>query len=162
MNVPWRFWGEAVRFVVYLMNRTSSRVIDFKTPYQKLHELVNMQINYRLEPIIFECATYVHQNIGKLEPREIMCIFWGMQKKRGIDIMTQSWKKCMWHVMHPFTRPFNILEIWVLFRGRNKMKWTHTTNERNLSWIWISISTRTRQLYTKQPNIPPSRTPVRG
>ncbi|KAJ9561968.1 hypothetical protein OSB04_007128 [Centaurea solstitialis] len=40
MNVPREYWGEAVRSATYLINRTPSRVVDFKTPLQKLEELV--------------------------------------------------------------------------------------------------------------------------
>ncbi|GJV39090.1 putative RNA-directed DNA polymerase [Tanacetum coccineum] len=50
MNVPRQYWGEAVRSAAYIMNRTPSRVIEFKTPIQKLHELVNTPSSMNLEP----------------------------------------------------------------------------------------------------------------
>ncbi|KAJ9538401.1 hypothetical protein OSB04_031134 [Centaurea solstitialis] len=50
-----------------------SRVIGFSTPLQKLQELVQQPINLGLEPQIFGCTAYVHQNIGKLEPRAVRC-----------------------------------------------------------------------------------------
>lgn len=36
MNVPRFYWGEARKSVVYLINRTSSSVINFLTPQFKM------------------------------------------------------------------------------------------------------------------------------
>ncbi|KAL4555898.1 hypothetical protein LXL04_038530 [Taraxacum kok-saghyz] len=84
MNVPRQLWGEAVRSVVYLMNRTPSRVIEFKTPLQQIQELVNTPINNGLDPRIFGCTAYVHKSEGKLEPRAVRCVFIGYaDKKKG-------------------------------------------------------------------------------
>lgn len=49
MNVPRKYWGEAVRSAVYIMNRTPSRVIKFKTPLQKLHEIIGKPPHNNLE-----------------------------------------------------------------------------------------------------------------
>lgn len=62
MNVPHEYWGETVRSATYLMNRTPSRVNDFETPIQKFHELVTTPVSSSLEPRVFGCTTYVHQN----------------------------------------------------------------------------------------------------
>lgn len=59
------------------MNKTPSSVLEFKTPLQKAQELSNQPINNGLEPRVFGCTTYVHQNIGKLEPRALKCFFVG-------------------------------------------------------------------------------------
>lgn len=42
MSVPREYWGEAMQSAAYLMNRTPSSVIEFKTPLQKMHELTNL------------------------------------------------------------------------------------------------------------------------
>lgn len=84
MNVPRQLWGEAVRSAAYLMNRTPSRVIEFKTPLQQIQELVNTPINNGLDPRIFGCTAYVHKSEGKLEPRAVRCVFIGYaDKKKG-------------------------------------------------------------------------------
>lgn len=75
MKVPRQFWGEAVRTAAYVMNQTPSRVIDFQTPLQYLQKLVEVPMGPNLEPKIFGCTAYVFQNIGKLEPRAIRCMF---------------------------------------------------------------------------------------
>lgn len=77
MEVPRKFWGEALRSVAYLLNRTPSKVLDFKTPLQKLRDLTGIQISDGLKPRIFGCTTYVHQNVGNLEPRSVRCMFLG-------------------------------------------------------------------------------------
>nr|GEY95176.1 putative RNA-directed DNA polymerase [Tanacetum cinerariifolium] len=82
-HVEFLAMGEAVRSAAYLMNRTPSQVIDFKTPLQKLQELMNIPISPGLEPRVFGCTAYVHQNIGKLEPRAIRCVFLGYVDKKG-------------------------------------------------------------------------------
>jgi hypothetical protein len=33
-DLPGVFWGEAVNYVVYLLNRTSCRGVEGKTPYE--------------------------------------------------------------------------------------------------------------------------------
>lgn len=66
MSVPRKYWGEAVRFAAYIMNRTPSRVIEFKTPLQKPHDLIEIALKQNLEPRIFGYTAYVHQNIGKM------------------------------------------------------------------------------------------------
>ena len=77
MKIPRQYWGEAVRNAAYLMNRTTSRVIEFKTPLQLLHEQLDILMGSNLEPRVFGCAAYVHSNTGKLEPRAIRCMFLG-------------------------------------------------------------------------------------
>ena len=65
------------------MNRTLLSVIEFKTPLGKLQELNNFPIYNELEPRVFGCSAYVHQNIGKLEPRVVKCMFIGYAEKKG-------------------------------------------------------------------------------
>lgn len=77
MTVPRKYWGEAVRSAAHIINQTPSKVIDFRTPLQKLHELIETPPRQDLEPRIFGCTTYVHQNVGKLEPRATRCVFIG-------------------------------------------------------------------------------------
>ena len=77
MNVPREYWGEAVRSAAYLINRTPSRVLGFKTPLQKLQELVSSPSLNNLEPRVFGCLAYVHQALKKLDSQAIRCIFIG-------------------------------------------------------------------------------------
>ena len=67
------FWGEVVMTACYLVNRTPSSAIDFKTPEELWS---GKPFNYD-HLRIFRCTTYVHQSEGKLEPRSIKCIFLG-------------------------------------------------------------------------------------
>ncbi|XP_023742428.1 uncharacterized protein LOC111890550 [Lactuca sativa] len=50
MKVKREYWGEAVRSAAYLMYKTPSSVIDFKTPLQKVQELSDLPVNYGMEP----------------------------------------------------------------------------------------------------------------
>ena len=67
------FWGETVMIVCYLVNRTTSSAIDFKTPEELWFGKPSNYDHLR----IFGCITYVHQSEGKLKPRSIKCIFLG-------------------------------------------------------------------------------------
>ena len=81
MRVPNHFWGEAVLTAVHLINRQPSRVLQFKTPAQKLleshpHTRLLSQIPIR----VFGCTVFVHNhppNRSKLDPRAIRCLFLG-------------------------------------------------------------------------------------
>ena len=77
MNVPREYWGEAVKFAAYFINRTLSRVLDFQTPLQKLQKLIPSPPLNNLEPRIFGCSAYVHQTLKKLDLRAIRCMFVG-------------------------------------------------------------------------------------
>lgn len=69
IKVPQEYWGEAARLAAYLINRTPSQVIGFKTPYQLLQELVSALTSSKLEPRVFDCTAYIHKVTGKLDRR---------------------------------------------------------------------------------------------
>ena len=71
-----RFLGEVVMIAFYLVNKTPSSAIDFKT----LKELWSGKPSNYNHLRIFRCKAYVHQSEGKLEPRSIKCIFLGHPK----------------------------------------------------------------------------------
>ncbi|KAL6192114.1 hypothetical protein ACLB2K_038501 [Fragaria x ananassa] len=78
MNVPLEYWGEAVKSTAYLINRNSSRVIEFQNPLQQLHNLISVLLLPNLEPRVFGCVMYVHNlkpQRSKLDPRAKRCIF---------------------------------------------------------------------------------------
>ena len=77
MNVPREYWREVVQSTAYLINQTPSRVLNFKTPLQKLQKLVPSPSINSLEPRVFGCSAYVHQALKKLDSRVIRCIFVG-------------------------------------------------------------------------------------
>lgn len=66
------------------MNRTPLRVIQFDTLLKRLHNLLETEPKLNLEPRIFGCTAFVHQNSGKLEPRAARCMFIGyVEYKKG-------------------------------------------------------------------------------
>ena len=68
-----RFLGEVVMIAFYLVNKTPSSAIDFKT----LKELWSGKPSNYNHLRIFRCKAYVHQSEEKLEPRSMKCIFLG-------------------------------------------------------------------------------------
>ena len=67
------FWGEVVMTTCYLLNRTPSSAMNFKTPKERWFV---KPFNYDYLRI-FWCIAYVHQSEEKLKPRSIKCIFLG-------------------------------------------------------------------------------------
>jgi ATP-binding cassette subfamily B (MDR/TAP) protein 1 len=67
------FWGEAVCTAAYLINRSPSSSVDFKTPQElwsgKTPDLSHIRV--------FGCAAYAHQVEGKLDPRATKCVMLG-------------------------------------------------------------------------------------
>ena len=39
MNVPQTYWGESILTTTYLINRMPTKVLDFKSPIEKLYSL---------------------------------------------------------------------------------------------------------------------------
>jgi len=76
MNVPKFLWSEAVLTATYLINRTPSRVLEMKTPY----EMIFGRNEFVLPLKVFGCTCFVRDHIpsvGKLDPRAVKCIFVG-------------------------------------------------------------------------------------
>lgn len=65
------FWTETTTIVVYLIDRYSFSIIDFKTP-EDLRYGKQANCHYLK---IFGCIAYAHINNGKLDTRIVKCIF---------------------------------------------------------------------------------------
>jgi hypothetical protein len=76
MNVPKHLWGQAVLIATYLINRMSSRVLDWKSPIEMLRGK-----NQEVIPLkTFGCVCFVQDNkpnVGKLDPKAVKCVFVG-------------------------------------------------------------------------------------
>lgn len=78
MKMPSRFWGEAVRTTVYILNRAPTRALDGITPYELWHgQKPNVQ-----HMRVFGCVAHVKRvgpGINKLADRSTMCVFIGYE-----------------------------------------------------------------------------------
>jgi Integrase core domain len=96
-SVPNRFWENAMSFAIYLMNRSPTRVNNFKTPLQILSEQITLPSVLNLTPKVFGCTVYVHlQNEyrSKLESRAEKCVFLGFeQNKKGYKCYNPTTQK---------------------------------------------------------------------
>jgi hypothetical protein len=76
MNAPKFLWSEAIMTVIYLINRTPSRLFGWKTP----HEMLRGENEFIVPPKVFGCTCFVRDHrpsVGKLDPRAVKCIFVG-------------------------------------------------------------------------------------
>ena len=91
-SLPKRFWAEGTNTAIYLINRSPSSAINFKTP---MHIWTGSKPNLnRLRP--FGCIAYIHVNQGKLSPRAIKGIFIGYPTSvKGYKVWLLGEKKCV-------------------------------------------------------------------
>ncbi|CAL9026722.1 unnamed protein product [Prunus brigantina] len=100
MSVPHHLWGHAVLSAAYLINRTPSRVLDFKTPHDVFGDHVSPVSVSKLPPKVFGCVAYVHvysHQRSKLDPCALRCVFIGYSS-------TQKGYKCY----HPPTQKVHV------------------------------------------------------
>ncbi|OWM65682.1 hypothetical protein CDL15_Pgr017179 [Punica granatum] len=77
MNVPVKFWGDALLTACYLINRMPSSVLHGQIPFSVLFP---RDAIYSLPPRIFGCLCFIHQLLpgsSKLSPRSLKCVFLG-------------------------------------------------------------------------------------
>jgi len=78
MGVPAKFWGEAVRAAVYLLNRSPTKILKGKTPYEVWHGKKPGVKHLRT----FGCIAYVKRvgpGISKLSDRSVPGVFLGYE-----------------------------------------------------------------------------------
>ncbi|KAL2237106.1 UNVERIFIED_CONTAM: Retrovirus-related Pol polyprotein from transposon TNT 1-94 [Sesamum indicum] len=72
-GLPKTFWGEAVLTAAHLINLSPSVPLSGKVPEfmwnGKMPDLSYLRV--------FGCSAFVHQNVDKLEPRSLKCVFIG-------------------------------------------------------------------------------------
>ena len=72
-NAPKKFWAEAVNTAAYLINKSPSTAIGFKTLEEMWSGAPPKYDHIR----VFGCVAYAHIKQGKLDPRAIKCMFIG-------------------------------------------------------------------------------------
>ena len=100
MSVSHHLWGHAVLSAAYLINRTPSLVLDFKTPHDVFGDHVSPISVSKLPSKVFGCAAYVHvysHQRSKLDPCALQCVFNGYSS-------TQKGYKCY----HPPTQKVHV------------------------------------------------------
>lgn len=67
------FWGEIVTSIAYLINRSPSSAISFKSPQEKWSGVPAEYSHLK----VLGCLAYAHVKQDKLDPRAIKCVFVG-------------------------------------------------------------------------------------
>ena len=112
------FWGEAIVTAGYLINRSPSSAIDFKTPEEKWSGNPPKYDHLR----IFGCPAFVHVKEGKLEPRAIKGVFIGYPEGvKGYKV----WCKDL-------TPPRSIISHDVTFDEMTMLKTSQRVRKKNL------------------------------
>ena len=80
MHAPKHFWVDAVSTACFLINRMSSSVLNWATPY---HQLFPNNPLFPIDPKVFGCTCYVQDvrpKVSKLNPKSFKCIFVGYSR----------------------------------------------------------------------------------
>lgn len=72
-KIPKVFWEETVNTAKYIINRSPSSALDFKTPQEIWTGMTTKLSHLR----IFGCAAFSHTKQGKLDPRAKRFLFLG-------------------------------------------------------------------------------------
>ncbi|KAH9662167.1 hypothetical protein KPL70_024758 [Citrus sinensis] len=91
-KLPRSFWAEAVNTASYLVNRSPSSAISFKTPEELWKGKPANYQNLR----VFGCPAYLHINQGKLDARALKGVFVGYPDGvKGYKIWCKDQGKCI-------------------------------------------------------------------
>ena len=92
-NFPKWLWPEAVATAVYIQNRTPTKSVKDKTPYEAWYGKKPSVEHFK----VFECIAYAHildQLRKKLDDKAEKCVFVGIvMRLRGKDCTTQSQRR---------------------------------------------------------------------
>jgi hypothetical protein len=80
-RLPHRFWAEALSTAAYLINRSPTKTLDGKTPFQAWYGK-KPNVNHLR---VFGCSAYIHvpkDKRKKLDPKAKKCIFLGYGTSR--------------------------------------------------------------------------------
>ena len=88
MNVPKYLWGDPLLHATYLINRMPSKILNFKTPINMLHQLYPQSRLFHSLPLyIFGCTVFIRnpdKHASKLDPKGTRCVFLGIaSNKKG-------------------------------------------------------------------------------
>lgn len=125
---PQSYWVDAVTYVVYMINRMLSKMLDFHTPLDVLTDHVSLPSSLNLTSRIFGCVAYVHLHKNqrtKLNPCAVKLFFWALLHSRNatnVIILRPINSVSLW-ILHSHNQKFSFLlmSLIVSFRGKQLM-----------------------------------------
>ena len=104
-RLPHRFWAEALSTAGYLINRSPTKSLSDKTPFEAWHRKKPNVKHFR----VFGCSAYIHipnDERNKLDPKAKKCIFLGYgATRKGYHLYSQKSSK----IIHSRNVVFNEL-----------------------------------------------------
>ena len=96
MHVPKHLWADDVTTACFLINRMSSSVLDWATPFQTIFPHTSL---FPIEPRVFGCTCFVQDvrlHVSKLDPKSLKCIFLGYSRvQKGYRCYCPSLRRYM-------------------------------------------------------------------
>lgn len=93
-NIPTKFWAEGMKMAAYVLNRIPQRILNFKSPYEKLYHVQPNVSHLRVFGSV--CYVFVPDCLrSKLEKKVVRCIFTGYDSERkGWRCVEPNTRKC--------------------------------------------------------------------
>lgn len=85
-SLPVKFWGESVLTASYLINRTPSRVLNGKTPFEVIHRKASTYEELK----VFGCIVFTHKQSrdgDKFDAGSRRCIFVGYPIRKRVEFV---------------------------------------------------------------------------
>ena len=91
--LPLKFWGECVKTVVFLMNRTPSPILKAKSPFEILYAKLSNYVDFRTFGTLCYASTLISSR-HKFSPRAVAASFLGYpQGYKGYKLLNLSTKQ---------------------------------------------------------------------
>ena len=114
MHVPKHFWDDAVSTACFLINKMSSSVLNWATPY---HQLFPNDPLFHIDPKVFGCICFVRDarpQVSKLNLKSLKCIFVGYSRvQKGYRCYCPTLQRYFVSTVGAFfeTTPFSLSSI---------------------------------------------------
>ena len=126
MHVPKHFWVDAISTTCFLINKMSSSILNWASPY---HQFFPNNLLFSIDLKVFGCTCFVRDvrpQVSKLDPKSLKCIFARYSRvQKGIGVIHPLFDVTLCLLMlHSLRLPRFPNRLLLLVRGRMMIYWS--------------------------------------